>query len=130
MGVVAWYVTVLSTSMQAEVNREVVALEDVLKAIEKLDGVEASDLALAQEVKDQANKVLQVSAMSLCVSYHSVFFVLFRPLKLVDGLYTPVHEDTQVKSISAHVASIVDKMMMPIFEEHIKVKERKCLTSV
>ena len=68
MGVVAWYVTVLSTSMQAEVNREVVALEDVLKATEKLDGVEASDLALAQEVKDQANKVLQVSAMSLCVS--------------------------------------------------------------
>ena len=48
----------------------------------------------------------------------------------MDGLYTPVHEDTQVKSISAHVASIVDKMMMPIFEEHIKVKERKCLTSV
>ena len=79
MGVVAWYVTVLSTSMQAEVNREVVALEDVLKATEKLDGVEASDLALAQEVKDQANKVLQVSAMSLCVSYHSVFFVLFCP---------------------------------------------------
>eukprot|EP00731_Ephydatia_muelleri_P026276 Em0018g376a len=97
----------LKTAQQAaEVNREVVALEDVLKATEKLDGVEASDLALAQEVKDQANKVLQ----------------------LVDGLYTPVHEDTQVKSISAHVASIVDKMMMPIFEEHIKESSEKMVS--
>ena len=68
----------LSSPKQAEVNREVVALEDSLKAVEKLAGVGTDELALAREVKDQANKVLQVGEGPSCVLC-SFSMVLFPP---------------------------------------------------
>ena len=67
-------------------SREVVQLEDLLEWAEKTHGADHQDVALALEVKEQANKVVQVC---VCVEHFNVLMCCIKVSKDIQE-YTEV----------------------------------------
>ena len=111
------------------IGREAVQLGDLLEWAETHGHAQHEDVIVAKEIKEQANKVVQV-CLSVCL--HRLYHSNYCPLscQLVDGLYSTHVESEQFETVTAQVRSLMDSFMDDLYREHVQVRPARDVTSL